>query len=298
MIKHLVLPGAGINILSLYGLIKAHALNETYKISEIESIYGTSAGALISVMLMLKLTWDELDKYFIERPWEKLFKITPDTILASYTNCGLFDETIIEQIFTPLFKSKDINPKINLKEFNELTKIEFHVSTIDIEKWILLDISWKSHPDLTIIKALYMTCCIPILFSPCLYNEEPYLDGGVIAETRIDLCYEINKANAKEILYVTCITDFLPNDTRHMTMFNYLMLIIDRLKNNKPRNDALNRPRNDINYENECYFVRFNPIINNDLSSLSRLMCLISDKEYRKEVIKIGNDNFKQHLLE
>ena len=74
-IKHLVISGGGPNILTLYGALKNLNQNDYWTIENIKSIYGTSAGSLIGLFIILNLEWEELDNYLIKRPWNTVFKI-------------------------------------------------------------------------------------------------------------------------------------------------------------------------------------------------------------------------------
>ena len=48
IIKHIVLSGGGQSIFTFYGVIKESNERGLWNISNIESIYGTSAGAILS----------------------------------------------------------------------------------------------------------------------------------------------------------------------------------------------------------------------------------------------------------
>jgi predicted acylesterase/phospholipase RssA len=57
----------------------------------IESIYGTSAGAIVAVMISLRYDWDTINDYIIKRPWHDVFPIKIQNILDAYTKKGIFD---------------------------------------------------------------------------------------------------------------------------------------------------------------------------------------------------------------
>ena len=76
-IKHLVLSGGGyLGFYQLGAVSRLLELNYLQK-SNIQSIYGTSVGALFGSVLCLNEDWNTTKSYFIERPWHKIFQITP-----------------------------------------------------------------------------------------------------------------------------------------------------------------------------------------------------------------------------
>ena len=115
MIKHLVLSGGGpAGFLTLGSL---QYLNERnfWNIENIKTIYGTSIGAIIGIILLLKFDWETLNNYLINRPWHESLHITLNQIINIYVNKGLFDYKLVEIIFKPLFDAKNINLDVTLK---------------------------------------------------------------------------------------------------------------------------------------------------------------------------------------
>ena len=73
-IKHLVFSGGGPAGLVLYGAAK-QLHNVYWNINNIKSIYGTSIGAYIGIIISLGYEWDVVDDYLIKRPWNNILNI-------------------------------------------------------------------------------------------------------------------------------------------------------------------------------------------------------------------------------
>ena len=129
MIEHIVINGGGPTGLISYGTLKYLFEQDFLNINNIKSIYGTSIGALIGVIISLKYDWSTLDDYFIKRPWEKVFKIEPDNLFKMYYTKGLFQFSIVHEILKPLLSAKDLPENITLKEYYEYTNIDHHFYT-------------------------------------------------------------------------------------------------------------------------------------------------------------------------
>jgi predicted acylesterase/phospholipase RssA len=71
-IKHIVIPGGGPTGIKALGALQYLEQNGYWNIDNIETIYATSAGSIIAVLLCLKFDWDAINDYIIKRPWHEV----------------------------------------------------------------------------------------------------------------------------------------------------------------------------------------------------------------------------------
>ena len=102
-IKHLVISGGGPTLVQALGAIQHVEQQKFIDISNIETIYGTSAGAILGTLICLKFDWETINDYIIKRPWHEVFPINVQKIFDAYTKKGIFDISTVEKIFKPLF---------------------------------------------------------------------------------------------------------------------------------------------------------------------------------------------------
>ena len=190
MIKHLVISGGGGGFFVIYGVLKYLALKDFWNIADIESIYATSSGSFIAIILSLGYDWESLDDYLIKRPWEKVIVLKPDQFINCWKNKGILDRTIFKLILEPLLIAKDLSGDITMQELYDYTSIELHIYTTNINGMIptTVDISYKTHPDLCAYKAVAMSSTIPIMFSPICDGSNCYIDGAVLNNFPLDEC--------------------------------------------------------------------------------------------------------------
>lgn len=198
-IRHIVLSGGGVLGISAYGALKHLHNNGIWNIQDIESIYGTSVGAIISVVIALKYKWEDTDDYVIKRPWDQAFPMSVTKILDSYQKKGIFEMNEFEEFLKPLICAQDLSINITMKEFYEWSKIDIHTITTDLDELSVVDISYKTHPEWRLIDAVYASAALPILFSPLYHGEKYYSDGGILCNYPIYECILRNK-NPDEIL--------------------------------------------------------------------------------------------------
>ena len=187
-IQHLVLSGGGPTAIKYLGTLKQLEMDGIWNSLNLKSIYGTSAGGILGVMLCCKHDWITLTDYIIKRPWENAFKISPDEVFNMYSKKGIVDIRFFEIFFKPLFAAKNISINITMKEFYELSGIDLHLFTLELNEFKMHDLSYKTHPDMQVLTAVYMTSSIPVLFSPVCIDGHCYIDGGLVNNYPLNYC--------------------------------------------------------------------------------------------------------------
>jgi len=223
--KHLVISGGGPILLNILSAIQELEKEGILDISAIESIYGTSAGAIIAVILCLEYDWETVNDYFIKRPWHEVFHIKIQDMFDAYTKKGIFDLKTIEKCFKPLFDAKDIPLDITLSDFYKRNGKELHFFSFELNEYKVEDISYLTYPDLTLMTAIYMSCCLPLLFQPLFLNDKVFIDGGVACNYPLNYCIESGK-NSGEILGFKNGFDLENSDTRineDSTLLDFLL---------------------------------------------------------------------------
>ena len=199
-IKHLVLSGGGPTMLQQLGAIQyletvAHFIERPC----IETIYGTSAGGIVGVLLCLQYDWDTLYDYLVKRPWQDVFAFGLHQLLEAYTKKGVYDGSVLEKCFRPLFDAKNIPLAITLAEFYTLSKIELHLFSFEINGFTLCDISYLTHPSLPLLQAIQMTCAIPMLVCPVCIEGHCYIDGGIACNYPLRQCISSSSGSGEKL---------------------------------------------------------------------------------------------------
>jgi predicted acylesterase/phospholipase RssA len=198
-IKNLVISGGGPIMIQVLGAIQHLESNKFLDIKNIETIYGTSAGAIVGILLCLKFDWETINDYIIKRPWQDVFPMKIQNIFDAYTKKGIYDIKDIEKCFKPLFDAKNIQMDITLEDFYNYSKIELHLFSFEINEYKVQDISYLTHPKLYLITAIQMTCALPILITPVCIDNKCYIDGGMVCNYPLNYCINTCK-NTEEIL--------------------------------------------------------------------------------------------------
>jgi predicted acylesterase/phospholipase RssA len=235
-VKHLVLSGGGVSGFTFYGILRETHRDGLWKLENIETMYGTSIGAALAVILALGYEWDILDTYLIKRPWQNIFKIDLYSLLNVFDKKGIFDIKIFEEMMGPLFAGMEIPLDITMREFYEKTGKEIHMFSTELNSMRPVDISYKTHPDWKVVQGIYCSSTLPIVFEPYMETEEStgikkcYVDGGFFINYPLENCIQDTGAQLDEILAVNKLqnTSDIPIGTES-TFFDYILIAFNRL---------------------------------------------------------------------
>lgn len=286
IIKHLVVSGGGPTMIQTLGSIQHLEENKFIDINNIKTIYGTSAGAIIGVLICLKFDWITLHDYIIKRPWHEVFPIKVQNIFDAYTKKGIFDEKTIIKCFKPLFDAKDISLNISLKEFFEYSKIELHMFSFEVNAFQIEDISYLTHPELSLITAIQMSCALPVLMTPICTEGKCYIDGGITCNYPLKYCIESPNKNIEEILgFKNQYDDHNKNQIDlNSTLLEFIMNFLFKIIHSISSNNMI---QTSITYEVLC---------NTNFLSINTLKSALSSIEVREGLYMNGIEYAKTFL--
>jgi len=232
-IKHLIIGGGGPGGFINYGIIKKSNQENIWKYDNIESIYCTSMGTIIGLITLFNINWTWSDDFLIKRPWNKLINFNTNDYLRVIKQKGLFDIDLMKLILSPLLKSVDLDINSTLKDLHNLFPKDYHCFTCNINTSNLLElenISYKTHPNLPIVEAIFMSCSIPLLVKPICRDNKCYIDGGFLANVPIDQCLKNTNCNLNEIFGAKYYRPFIAaNINDNSSTWNYLVDLIQCL---------------------------------------------------------------------
>jgi NTE family protein len=221
---NIVINGGGANIFNTYGALKQSNLSGIWSHESIQSYHGTSAGAMLSTIMALQYNWEELDDFMIKRPWQNVWKFNVLKVYDYYLNKGIYGIEIFQDIFGPLFKGKDLELTITLKEFYKITGKTIYIYAVKLSTFEIVEFSHKTHPNMEVLTALYASAALPILFKPAEYDGELYTDGGFLINYPLAKC----KEDPETILGIRNVyTASNANVNEVQGMFEYLSYILN-----------------------------------------------------------------------
>ena len=179
-------------------------LEETGELSSrnLKSIYGTSIGAVLGLMLCANMTPHMMSEYLISRPLQR------DIEAASFEERvhpqkGFVSGTLLRLVFSNILRAIDLGDDATLKELYDYSGIDLHLFVVKVSGLELVDLSWRNYPDLPVWRAAHMTTAVPGIFEPSYWEGEVYVDGGLRRNYPIDECLAQPGIDPSTVLGIT-----------------------------------------------------------------------------------------------
>lgn len=279
-VENIVINGGGTTIFNTYGALKQSNIDGIWSHDSVHSYYGTSAGGIMSVIMALQYNWDELDDFIIKRPWQNVWKINVLNTYDYYLNKGVYGIELYYDIFGPLFRGKDLELTITLKEFYEISKKNIYLYAVKISTFEITEFSHVSHPDMKVLDALHATAALPILFKPAEYEGELYTDGGFLLNYPLAKC----SADPKTIMGIrNAYTENNTNINKVEGIFEYLSYILNMVVD-KNQCEPTVKPGYEI-------------LLNAGYIDYSSILRLANSQEEREALIHKGVENAKAIIV-
>ena len=306
-IKHLVISSGGPAGHMMYSILRTLNLKGVWEFKNIKSIYGSSVGSYIAIIIALQYDWQVMDDYLIKRPWDKIFispssssglggasdsseqATTPspasalsdaknklDYVFRLYNNHGLYGMKEFIETLRPALQGKDMSVNITFQEFYDRTGVDVHFIVTEMNKFQTVDFSYKTHPNQSLVEACYMSCCYPFGFTPIYRDGCCYIDGGIINDYPVNECFNDQKCNIYEILGVKMLWEKKPaNLSDKSSVLQFISTFFNQIKGNLFEN----RPTKAIPNEVVCVSKVF---VSQDW------MNWVKDENFRRELVLRG----------
>jgi predicted acylesterase/phospholipase RssA len=280
MIKHLVISGGGPTGFLTYGAASYLAKENVWSLANIKSIYGCSIGAYMGVVFSLGYEWEWLDDYFIIRPWDKLIASSTINIIDMFKEKGFINENFFIESIMPLFRGKDLNEHTTMADLFAFNNIDIHMYACDINTSIIekIDISHKTHPNLSVIKALQMTMAVPVIFKPIFEGDSCYIDGGILNNYPVNDCLTQQACDSDEILAFKNIWSLAnPVINEKSSILDFILIMMRKMQLTLDTETKQAEVKNTIN----CF-------VEDMLNGYDKWMYILSDKDTRRKFIEKG----------
>jgi predicted acylesterase/phospholipase RssA len=204
-LKHLVLSGGGLLGISYIGLFKY--FEEKNVIKTIESITGSSAGALFGSLLALGYTSNELNLIVKQLVFKDYLQINVDSILNFTTQKGFESGNKLNLFIKKCIYNKTNNDNFTFIQLYEKYNINLQIGVTNLTQHKFELLNKDSYPDLPIHKAISASIAIPFIFEPIIINNDIYCDGGILDNLPIDSVIDMDLINNTTTINNNSITE-------------------------------------------------------------------------------------------
>jgi predicted acylesterase/phospholipase RssA len=220
----LVIAGGAMKVLSVIGVFQY--LEEKNILKNIHNFVGTSAGALMCLLISLGYNATEIKNIVVESLQnEKITNLNADGLLDILSTYGISDGADLEELYDQLIYKKFKKRKLTFIEFAKITGNNLVICVSNLSKERSEYMCVNNTPDISVAKAVKISCSIPILYTPTTLNDDLYVDGGVYNNFPIDY---FKDHSLKDILGINIITK---NYQRNESFMEYIQFIMNSIIN-------------------------------------------------------------------
>lgn len=270
-IKHLVLSGGSWKGLYMIGALDKLIDNKFIVLNEIETIWATSVGTIVSLLLTLNIDWKDILEYFVNIPL-KHEEVNLDYFIKVFNTCGILDQSFLIKLLDSVFKAKHLDLKnITLKEYYEFNGKDIHFFAVNFDTMNTRNFNYKTDPNIKLLDVVYCSCTFPMLFQPIKIENTIYIDGGINDHYPLKYCLENNNPDEVCGIYIKtkdCLSSSFKNSLEFASRLIY-KIVFSKQQNEK----------NDLKHQ---------LLILTNGKSMSEIFELIKQKEKREEIINAG----------
>jgi len=205
-IDTIILSGGSSKGIGYIGAFYAILNNNLFNMKDIKNILGCSVGSIFGFMLLIDFNITMIYKLLQKIDIINFEKFNIDEM---FLDNGIFNNNSIKIFLKTCLKYKYNINDITFIELYKKTNINFVVKVYNLSLQKNEHFSHKNHPNLSVIDAIQISSCIPILFKPIKYNNYYYIDGGINNSIPF---FKKKKYKNYILIYITSINNNLNNN--------------------------------------------------------------------------------------
>lgn len=234
--SNMVIAGGAIKALSTIGCIKY--LEEVDILKYVVNLLGTSAGSIMCLFIALGFSSDEMISFIYQQFCRnEIVQLNIDEVFMIFDHYGLSSGSNISKLVSAMLQHKLHKNDITFLELTKTTGKNLIVCVANLtdnheEYW-----SVDNVPNMSVCFAIRTSCSLPFIFTPMVYKDKLYIDGGIYNNFPINY---FAKDVLKDVIGINIKTKSLQQKEVN-DFFSYANLILSTTLNQltKPYNDDL-----------------------------------------------------------
>ena len=268
MYTSLVIAGGATKVLAVIGIAKY--LQEHDELKHIKNYVGTSAGALMCLLLSMDYTYEKLFSTVANTLKDKsITTLNPEGIFELLDTYGISDGENLYNLLDKLVYDRFKVRKMTFIQFAKSSGKNLVICVSNLTKERHEFFSVDTTPDMQVAEAVRISCAIPLLFQPIKIKGDIYLDGGIYNNFPIDYFPD---HQLRDILGINIIAK---NYQKSDDFFQYLGFIFSSILEKFNKKTINNKDRNVITLEFDD---------EESWLSISEIKIYISDEKLKKYI--------------
>jgi len=239
-INTLCFSGGGIKALAFIGALEHLLEKNIFALEDIKTFVGSSAGSMLSFLLNIGWKINEIKAFLLNFNFEKL--ISEINSLALFETYGIQDGNKLQLLFIKFLENKFQVKDITFEELYQRTNKKIIVIGTNLTKSEEAVFSYKTTPKFSVVLALRISSSIPLIFKPIKYENELYVDGGIVNNFPLNHCskkttiglYIKNSGNSIESIndFILSVLNTTTDTISNKSMKKYKKNVIEIINTN------------------------------------------------------------------
>ena len=239
-IDTLCFSGGGVKGIAFIGALEHLIKNKIIIMEDIKTYVGTSAGAMLSFLLNIGWEISEIKDFLLNFNFEKL--ISGIDSLSLFETYGIQDRNKLQLLFIKFLENKFQVKDITFEELYQRTNKKIIVIGTNLTKSEEAVFSYKTTPKFSVVLALRISSSIPLIFKPIKYENELYVDGGIVNNFPLNHCskkttiglYIKNSGNSIESIndFILSVLNTTTDTISNKSMKKYKKNVIEIINTN------------------------------------------------------------------
>jgi predicted acylesterase/phospholipase RssA len=147
-----------------------------------------------------------------------------------------------------------------------------------ISKYKIQNVSYKTYPDLSVLKAIQMSCALPVLISPVFIDDKCFMDGGIGCNYPLNFCIDSGKLPDEIIGFKNNYPEERSNINNDSNLLDYILHFLFKSVFNVQNNYVQPSIKNEV-------------ICDANYLTLDTINNALSNIEIRRELFKKGKES-------
>lgn len=178
MYTNLVLSGGGVRGLAFVGCIEV--LESQPYFPFFRNFIGASVGSIFALFLTCGYSSSEIVEFINTHVMDsKYTQLNFKNIMNFYTTCGLDDGTNLMEIIKLILTNKGCEPDITFMQLGKKMGRNLIVTGSNLTNHSIEYFNIDNSPDMPVHVAIRISTCVPLIFTPVVYNDSYYVDACI-----------------------------------------------------------------------------------------------------------------------
>jgi NTE family protein len=182
--RNLVLEGGGVKGIAYAGSFEV--LEQQGILNEVGPVAGTSAGAITATLVALRYQPDQIRSLIFNIPFEKFKDGGSTGLFRLFRRFGWYKGDYFLDLMRCLITNQTKKPGTTFKDMKDMGFRDLHVFSTDLSTGRSKEFSAEKTPDVEVALAVRMSMSIPLFFAAVDFDNDVFVDGGVLRNYPID----------------------------------------------------------------------------------------------------------------